>query len=90
MKEIFSDVGEGRKTRLGDKFNRPNVNKVNTGEQSLRCYGPIVWNTMLPKELKDCPSLENFKESIKTWVPDCHCKICKTYIKGLGYVEIFE
>ena len=90
MKEIFNYTGEGRITRLGDKFQRPNVNKVNKGEQSLRSFGPILWNTMLPEELKECTSLEEFKESIKHWIPDCNCNICKNYVKGLGYVEIFE
>ena len=89
MKEIFSYIGGVRETRLGDKFQRPNVNKVNKGEHSLRSFGPVLWNTMLPENLKECSSLEEFKESIKLWVPDCNCKICKNYIKGLGYVEIF-
>ena len=90
MKEIFNYIGHGRKTRLGDKFQRPNINKVHMGEQSLRGFGPIMWNTMLPEKLKDCASLEEFKESIKSWVPQCHCKICMNYIEGVGYVELFE
>ena len=90
MKEIFNHIGQGRKTRLGDKFQRPNVGKVYMGENSLRGFGPIVWNSMLPEELKDCTSLEEFKESIKSWVPQCNCKICMDYIEGIGYVKLFE
>ena len=91
MREIFNHIGQRRDTRSGgDKFQRPNVNKVNKGEQSLHSFGPILWNTMLPEKLKECSSLEEFKESIKLWVPDCNCKICKNYIEGVGYVEIFE
>ena len=33
-------------------FCRPNVNTTYMGEQSLRCFGPIVWNVMLPEDLK--------------------------------------
>ena len=60
MKEIFNYTGEGRKSRFGDKFQRPNVNKVNKGGKSLRSFGPILWNTMLPEKLKDCSSLEEY------------------------------
>ena len=33
-------------------FHRPNVNSVYKGEQSVRNFGAIVWNTMVPAELK--------------------------------------
>ena len=92
MKELFTHVGTGRKTRTGgDKFLRPNVDTVHKGEHSLRSFGPILWNTMLPDKLKDCTSLDNFKECIKTWTPEnCNCTLCKTYIDGVGYVNLFE
>ena len=92
MQELFTHVGEGGGTRSGgDKFLRPNVDKVNKGEHSLRSFGPLLWNTMLPDKLKSCESLENFKENVKSWIPDnCKCTLCKTYIEGLGYVVLFD
>ena len=92
MQELFTHVGEGGETRSGgDKFLRPNVDKVNKGEHSLRSFGPLLWNTMLPDELKSCESLENFKENVKSWIPDnCKCTLCKTYIEGVGYVVLFD
>ena len=36
----------------GKDFLRPNVNKVFKGEGALRWFGPIVWNNMLPENLK--------------------------------------
>ena len=46
---------------------------------------------MLPENLKSCASLELFKESIKGWVPtNCKCDLCKTYIAGIGYVNLTE
>ena len=91
MQELFTYV-EGRRTRTGgDHFLRPNVNTVNMGNHSLRTFGPILWNTLLPENLKASDSLEKFKEGIKSWVPNnCNCKLCKTYIEGVGYVNIFE
>ena len=53
MKGIFKNIGTGRKTRMGDKFHRPNVSKVHKGEHSLRNFGRIVWNTMLPENVKE-------------------------------------
>ena len=92
MKELFTYTGNDKRTRSGDTFIRPNVNSVYKGEQSLRSFGPIVWNNMLPEELKMCKSLSEFKHHIKSWTPiNCPCKLCKTYIPGLGFgYNVFE
>ena len=64
----------------------PRANTVNYGIETLRYRGPITWN-LLPSELKDSPSLEVFKEKITKWKPlGCNCRLCKTYIKDLGFV----
>ena len=85
MKEIFIyDVAN-------DKFIRPNVRRVDMGEKSLRSFGPIIWNTMLPDKMKSCPNVNVFKATIKSWIPDnCRCKLCKVYVPQLGYVDLFE
>ena len=77
-------------TRSNASFSRPNITSVYKGEHSLRCYGPIVWNYMLPDNLKTCSNLVDFKELIKTWIPEnCPCKLCKDYIPNVGYVTLF-
>ena len=89
MKDIFSEID--RKTRSGNSFSRPNVETVKRGDRSLRNFGPIVWNDMIPDSLKNCETLDKFKSSIKTWKPDnCPCELCKMYIKGLGYTVLSE
>ena len=89
MKDLFSEID--RTTRSGRTFSRPNVNTVKEGDRSLRSFGPIVWNTMLPSELKECESLDLFKTSIKSWKPDnCPCDPCKVYVQGVGYTTLFE
>ena len=91
MKEMFSDNENLKGTRSGDTFARPHVYTVKKGERSLRSYGPIVWNTMLPEKAKQCSSLEEFKFSIKSWIPEnCPCELCRTYVQGLGYVDLLE
>ena len=64
--------------KLGNDFFRPNVNKVFKGEGSLRWFGPIVWNDMVPKELKAVLTLQKFTAEIRKWVPS-NCP--------LGYVR---
>ena len=89
MKEIFSHKENDQGTRSGDTFERPHVDSVKKGDRSLRTFGPIVWNTMLPEKLKASKSLDDFKNSIKSWRPEnCKCELCKTYIQGLGYVNV--
>ena len=91
MKEIFTYKSNDKGTRSGDTFVRPKVKSVYKGDQSLRSFGPIVWNEMLPNELKACQSLSEFKHNIKSWTPEnCPCKLCKTYIPGLGYVNVVD
>ena len=75
------------KTRTGDRYIRPNVNTVKKGENSLRYFGPIVWNEMLPSDLKVHTSLDEFKINLKKWIPtNCPCKICKLYVKDIGFI----
>ena len=49
--------------------------------------GPKIWN-ILPETLKEVPSLYKFKLEVKHWVQtDCPCKLCKTYIPNVGYID---
>ena len=93
MKEIFV-TAETRETRAGDHLVAPHVKNVNTGERTLRNFGAIVWNDMLPKELKSCATLQSFKNSIKKWIPEnCDCVLCRVNVKGVGRIkksEIYE
>ena len=92
MDEIISCVD--RNTRSGESFSRPNIDSVKKGDRSLRTFGPIVWNTMLPGKIKACENLDDFKNALKSWLPEnCQCELCKIYIEGYGYAqtsEIFE
>ena len=89
MKDLFNEIE--RETRSGTSFSRPNVNSVKRGDRSLRSFGPIVWNTMLPDALKKLENLELFKKSIKSWKPDnCPCELCRVYLKGVGYTVLSE
>ena len=46
---------------------------------------------MLLNELKECSSLVELKNSIKSWIPNnCPCSLCKPYIRGVGFIEIID
>ena len=88
MKEIFGDLLV-KSTRSGTTFPRHKVSKVYKGENSLRCLGPVIWNTLLPIKIKSCNSLDEFKQLIKSWVPyDCPCRLCKDFVPSLGFTSI--
>ena len=91
MQEIFEYRGIGRSTRMGEKLGRPNVNEVYKDEMSLRNFVPIVWNTMLPENLKRCASLDDFKSLVKSWIPNsCPCRLCKCRVNDVGFIELFD
>ena len=87
MKEMFKKTGFSS-NRSGKTFSREKVNTVYKGQNSLRNFGPIVWNMMLPEKFKSCTQLADFKKSIKAWVPqNCPCRLCKPFVQGLGFVQ---
>ena len=81
MKEILTY------NKSNDQFSRPNVRTENMGKQSLRSFGPIVWNTMLPDKMKSSSNINIFKDSIQSWIP---CNLCKDWVDGVGYVNLTE
>ena len=73
--------------RSEQTFLRPNINTIYNGERSLRSFGPVVWNDLLPNKFKSATMLNKFKHMIKLWVPTgCPCRLCKDYVPGLGFV----
>ena len=56
IKSLFYQIET--RTRSNVSFHRQNVNTVYKGEQSLRCFGPIVRDTMIPESLKTITDLK--------------------------------
>ena len=87
MRDLFTF---NKDTRFEKTFCRPNVNTVSYGEKSIRYLGPIVWDSMVPQELKSIRTLQKFKDEIKKWVPrNCPCTLCKEYVAGVGNITTF-
>ena len=67
------------------------INSKFNGENSIRYFGPVVWDTMLPDKLKSIQTIEKFKTDIKKWIPtNCPCTLCREYIAGVGYINTFD
>ena len=69
-------------------FITPSAKTEYIGKHSLRYFGPVVWETMLPDQYKSITILEKFQEKVKNWTPVCKCRLCKTYVAQVGFVEI--
>ena len=68
-------------------FMTRNVRTVRYGTETLAHLGPKIW-AIIPNVIKDTNSVKLFKSKIKLWKPEkCPCKLCKTYIFGVGYVD---
>ena len=87
------------RTRSNAEFLRPIVNTVHKGELSLRSFCLIVWDNMLPQNLKEIKTPDDFKNDflstaiskIKGWAPkNCVCRLCKDYVPNLGFVILYE
>ena len=81
FQEIFTPSIRGK-----NEWVIPKVNTVNKGVETIRYRGPKTWE-LVPEEIKKSKTLFAFKEKIKKWKPSsCICRLCKTYIKDLGYL----
>jgi hypothetical protein len=82
--KIVADLFTPKSRGNGD-FVIPKVTTVNRGTETIRYRGPLTWE-MVPEDLKQAKSLSEFKVKIKNWKPtSCTCRLCKTYIQGIGY-----
>ena len=87
MKEVFEIHNPAYNFRTGATyFKRENVKKNHYGIQSVRYFGPKLWDTV-PNNIKNCSSLNKFKISIKSWKPnECPYRLCKKYIAQAGFI----
>ena len=62
---------------------------VRYGLDTIAFKGPQIWQD-IPLEIRNSESLYLFKPNMKQMQSiSCHCKICKTFIANLGYLDLF-
>ena len=89
MKTIFELNDNSRPNlRNTSQFKTRRIKTTHFGTESLSFLGPKIWD-QVPQELKNIEVLQTFKKAIKNWVPnECPCRLCKTYLHGVGFIEI--
>ena len=87
MKTIFPLANNHYNLRNDKSFQTRNINSVYNGTETISFRGPQTWS-LLPDAIKNSSSINIFKSKIKYWKPEgCKCRICKTYIPRLGFIE---
>ena len=87
IKELFQLREGSYNLRNQTDFELIKVNTVNHGICSLKFFAAKVWD-MVPTDLKSINSIEVFKNKVKKWKAQCSCKLCATYVNGVGYCNI--
>ena len=87
MNDILTlDQNASYNLRSGVTVTRRKIRKSKLGFETNSTIGAVQWEN-LPKYIKNSDSLNIFKHKIKKWTPDnCPCKICRNFIKNLGYI----
>ena len=90
MKEVFIfQENENYNLRSGTHLMNRNIHTAHFGTDTITNLGPKIWK-LVPDEIKNASSLLVFKSRIKTWITDnCPCRLCKTFVKDLGFIEVF-
>ena len=68
------------------QFRRENIKATHYGIQSAKFLGPKI-RAMVPQNIKNCKSFQEFKKLIKVWKPKaCPCRILKNYVANIGFI----
>ena len=87
MQEIFKDNTNIYDLRNKRCWEPTNVRTVRYGTETISYRGPKTWD-MVPQNIKDSLALAEFKSKVKSWKPnDCACRLCKTFIPQLGFID---
>ena len=86
LNEIFKfETNPTYNLRSGENLKTTNPRTTCYGTESITSLGAKIWN-LIPKNIKELPTLALFKKHIKQWKPNCPCRLCKVYIKGVGFI----
>ena len=88
MNGIFELNNQPYNLRKKTELKRRCVKTVHYGTETISFLSPKIWN-IIPKELKEITSVLKFRKEIKKWKPTvCPCRLCKTYVKQVGFIWV--
>ena len=85
MNQIFVEKDTPYTLRGGRNILAPKPNTTGYGIENARFLGAKIWHTM-PSSLKESQTLNSFKKDIKNHQFDCNCRLCKRFVKNLGFL----
>ena len=86
VKDIFLWVDNPYNLRNKTQLRSRNAKTITYGTETLAFIGPKIWG-LVPIECKNATCLSDFKQNITKWIPkNCPCRLCKTYIEGVGFI----
>ena len=89
MCDIFGTRNLDYNLRSQKDFIKTRVNASSFGLSSLKSLATKMQD-IVPYEIKSLGNLNLFKKKIRNWEPKgCHCRLCKQYLHGVGYVDTF-
>ena len=86
MQEIFETKIKYYNTHNAPAFSSRNIKTVRYGLQTISYMAPKIWD-LVPKEMKQVTTLNEFKAKIKIWkLENCPCRLCRTYLPQIGFI----
>ena len=85
MSEIFEARDVQYDLRNKNSLGIPNARTTSYGIETVRYLGQKLWQT-LPHRIRESQSLTAFKKELRTHNIGCDCRLCRTFISGLGFI----
>ena len=86
MQDIFEIKRNYYNTSNAPTFSSRNIKTVRYGLQTISYMAPNIWD-LVPKEMKQVTTLNEFKAKIKIWnLENCPCRLCRTYLPQIGFI----
>ena len=86
MKTFFDFTENRYNIKKFQEIRQQKVRIIRYGLETALYRTPQLWS-FVPADLKSLPNVNLFKSKIKHWeCTECPYKLCKTYLKNIGYV----
>ena len=84
--DIYETKSNYYNTSNAPKFSSRNIKTIRYGLQTISYMAPKMWN-LVPKEIKQILTLNEFKTKIKIWkLENYPCRLCRTYLSQIGFI----
>ena len=92
--KIANDLSVGNFKNLFDFKDKYtiHISLVNTelkGKNLIRYFGAVIW-IVIPINVETATSLHDFKNRFKSWKSECPCRLFRTFLQVVGFINITE